>query len=290
MASASESVLQDLRAQLSRTSPPRLSQETVSTGLPLLDRQLPGQGLPSASVIEWVADGPGLRTTSLALKCGAALMKKAGALAVIDPYNDFHAVALKGTGIDLSRLLLVRPGAAPPRASQSSATHSNASQRHGNRLRIATPAHTGGHLSSTDRSNTLWALEQVSRCPGVRLAVCWIDRLSSTVQRRLQLAVERSGVTVFLIRPASALNQPSWADLRFHLKCSRNMSDLDVGHSGVQLKLVKTRNSITHNGELQLDWNHETGAVCEISELAHSGSPLRQPEQTAEGRKTANRS
>ena len=278
MASASESVLQDLRAQLARTSPPRLSQETVSTGLPLLDRQLPGQGLPSASVVEWVADGPGLGTTTLALKCGAALMNKAGALAVIDPYNDFHAAALTGTGIDLSRLLVVRPKAL---AQQTATTHHN-------RLRTATPAHTGGHLSSTDRSNTLWALEQVSRCPGVRLAVCWIDRLSSTVQRRLQLAVERSGVTVFLIRPATALDQPSWADLRFHLKCSQNMSDLDVGHSVVQLKLVKTRNSITHNGELKLDWNHETGAVCEISELAHSGSPLRQPQQS-EGRFTATR-
>lgn len=259
MASASESVLQDLRAQLSRTSPQRLSQETVSTGFPLLDRQLPGQGLPSASVIEWVADGPGLRTTSLALKCGAALMQKAGALAVIDPYSDFHAAALTGAGIDLSRLLLVRPGA---------------SQSNHKGLQTATPAHTGGHLSSTDRSNTLWALEQVSRSSGVRLAVCWIDRLSSTVQRRLQLAVERSGVTVFLIRPATALNQPSWADLRFHLQCSQKMSDLDVGHSSVQLKLVKTRNSITHNGELQLDWDHETGAVREISELAHSGSSL----------------
>lgn len=275
MASASESVLQDLRAQLARTSPPRLSQETVSTGLPLLDRQLPGHGLPSASVVEWVADGPGLGTTTLALKCGATLMKKAGALAVIDPYNDFHAAALTGTGIDLSRLLLVRPKAIAERtaANQQMAQHSN----HGNRLRTATPAHTGGHLSSTDRSNTLWALEQVSRCPGVRLAVCWIDRLSSTVQRRLQLAVERSGVTVFLIRPATALDQPSWADLRFHLKCSQNLSDLDVGHSTVQLKLVKTRNSITHNGEIKLDWNHETGAVCEISELAHSGSTLHQP-------------
>lgn len=270
MASASESVLQNLRAQLSRTSPPRLSQTTVSTGLPLLDRQLPGHGLPSASVIEWVADGPGLRTTSLALKCGAALMQKAGALAVIDPYNDFHAAALTTTGIDLSRLLLVRPT-----ESHSHATQSGVAEANHKGLRIATPAHTGGHLSSTDRSNTLWALEQVSRCPGVRLAVCWIDRLSSTVQRRLQLAVERSGVTVFLIRPATALNQPSWADLRFHLKCNQKMPDVDVGHSTVQLKLVKTRNSITHNGELQLDWNHETGAVRQISELAHSGSSLR---------------
>lgn len=275
MASASESVLQDLRAQLSRTSPQRLSQTTVSTGLPLLDRQLPGHGLPSASVIEWVADGPGLRTTSLALKCGAALMHKAGALAVIDPYDDFHAAALTGTGIDLSRLLLVRP-------SESHAHSPSSMQANRNALQIATPAHTGGHLSSADRSNTLWALEQVSRCPGVRLAVCWIDRLSSTVQRRLQLAVERSGVTVFLIRPATALSQPSWADLRFHLKCSQKMSDVDVGHSNVQLKLVKTRNSITHNGELQLDWNHETGAVREISELAHSGSSLPQSEQIDE--------
>lgn len=259
MASASESVLQNLRAQLSRNSPQRLSQATVSTGLPLLDRQLPNQGLPSASVVEWVADGPGLQTVSLALNCGAAFMKQAGALAVVDAYCDFHAAALDSTGINLSRLLLIRP-----------CQSSSAPTGH----RTSMPSHTGGMLSSTDRSDTLWALEQVSRCPGVRLVVCWIDRLSSTVQRRLQLAVERSGVTVFLIRPATALHQPSWADLRFHLQYSSEKADLGIGHSSIQLKLVKTRNSITHNGQLQLDWDHETGAVREISELAHSGSPL----------------
>lgn len=261
MASVSESVLQNLRAQLSRTSPPRRSQSTVSTGLPLLDRQLPNCGLPSASVIEWVADGPGLRTVSLALKCGSALMKQPGALAVVDAYCDFHAAALTSTGISLSRLLLVRPCQVKSRREKSGKAAPGAS----------VPAHTGGMLSSADRSNTLWALEQVSRSPGIRLVVCWIDRMSSTVQRRLQLAVERSGVTVFLIRPATALNQPSWADLRFHLQYSSAAANLDVGHSSIQLKLVKTRNSITHNGQLQLDWDHETGAVREISKLAHSG-------------------
>lgn len=254
MAGASESLLQELRAQLAKSSPTRHSQESVSTGLPLLDKHLPGNGLPSASVVEWVADGPGLRTTSLALKCGAALMRKPGALAVVDPYQDFHASALKPTGISLSRLLLIRPSAQPSESSESVAL-------------------TGGMLTSADRSNTLWTLEQVSRCSGVRLVICWIDRLSSTVQRRLQLAVERSGVTVFLIRPATALNQPSWADLRFHLQSCPEADRPEVGHSEVRLKLVKTRHSIVSNTHLRLDWNHETGDVREISELARPGAP-----------------
>ncbi len=233
-------VIEHLRRQLLRCQIAHSTQAIISSGYQSFDQLLPESGLPSGSVIEWISDTPGLRATTIALRCAAGFLEKPGALAVVDSFNDFHPMSLSHLGIPLSRLLLVRP------CCSSTAV-----------------------LSQAERSAALWALEQLARCPGVRVMMTWIDRLSPTAQRRLQLAVEKSGVTVFLMRPATALRQTSWADLRF---CVQSSAPTETTSSHITVRLVRSKNSVQRHGQVLLDCNHETGHVLEASELAGPAS------------------
>jgi hypothetical protein len=86
--------------------------------------------------------------------------------------------------------------------------------------------------------------------------------------RRLQLAVERSGVTIVLIRPASILHQPSFADLRLHVTGAQPAMVGLTGRRRLKVQLLRSRHGLQHTGHAQLEVDHETGAVHSISELA----------------------
>ena len=88
--------------------------------------------------------------------------------------------------------------------------------------------------------------------------------------RRLQLAVERSGVTMVLVRPASILHQPSFADLRLHVTAVQPALIGLTGRRRVQVQLLRSRHGLQHLEYAQLEVDHETGAVHSISELADS--------------------
>ncbi|MCA9066169.1 MAG: hypothetical protein KDA96_24045, partial [Planctomycetaceae bacterium] len=112
-----------------------------------------------------------------------------------------------------------------------------------------------------------------------RVILCSLDRVTSTVMRRLQLAVERSGASVFLLRPSSALQQPSWADLRFRIQSlvgTNHNPDGNQAASGAQhlaVELLKARSAVTQTGRAELKVDYETGVVSEISQLANPASP-----------------
>ncbi|MFY9252874.1 MAG: hypothetical protein WAO83_05440 [Fuerstiella sp.] len=255
--SAKSLAVAQLRRQLLQSQPSATEHNVVSTGFRTLDRLLPQSGLPTGAVIEWVSGGAGMRATSIALKVIAGYLKRPGALAVVDSTHSFCPAQLEQLGIPMSRLLLIRPG------DSSSSSPDNVS---------GSFSDTNYQLSSTQRSEALWSLEQLARCAGVNVVLTWIDRLSSTAQRRLQLAVEKSGTTVILMRPSIAMNQTSWADLRFHVQSGSAKPSADVsivGHgSRMIVSLVRSRNSVQRHGNAVLECHHETGDVFEILELA----------------------
>lgn len=185
--------IQALRSQMKLARDPRSRQCCVPTGIELLDTMLPDGGLPTAAVIEWISEEAGLSAASMALRSVIPMLAQPGCLTIIDERHEFNAEAAQLLGIPLSRILLVRPQQSVRRRSDH-------------------------RRSTSENSESLWALEQAARCPGVRVAVCWLDRSSTAVMRRLQLAVERSGVTVVPIRPPGVLRQPSFADLRVHVQ------------------------------------------------------------------------
>ena len=99
-----------------------------------------------------------------------------GAVVVLDGSQAFYPPAAAGAGIELERLLVVRPA---------------------------------------NEADYVWALDQVLRCTGVAALLARPDRLDGRTFRRLQLAAEEAGGLALLVRPPEARAEPSWADVRF---------------------------------------------------------------------------
>lgn len=154
---------------------PTPERQVVSTGCPPLDRLLPAGGLRPGTLCEWVAEAPGCGADSLALRAAAEARAPQGRIVIIDPAGEFYPPGAAWLGIDLARLIVVRP----PR-----------------------------------RAEAAWALDQSLRQPAVAAVWAPVDRLDGVTFRRWQLAAERSGVLGLLIRPARARREPSWADVR----------------------------------------------------------------------------
>lgn len=244
---ARSETIRALRRQMVANHDAQSRQYTVRTGLSTLDAILPGGGIPTGSVIEFISSRSGQYTTSMALRSIRPLLDRPGCLVIIDERSEFYSIAAMAQGIPLSRLLLIRP----PQKSEP--------RRPGSRISSASDA-----LQS---KAALWALEQTVRCPGVCAVLCWMDRSNAAVMRRLQLAVEQSGVTLVLVRPSSVLHQPSFADLRLlvtpvaatrlgvsHSAACATISESSPGpaNRSFSVRLLRSRHGLQHEGSATL--------------------------------------
>ena len=191
-----EQTILELRSQIRGVrAQTRLTDDfcVTPTGLSALDGLLPAGGIPQGAVVEWISPQAGQAAGSLALRASAGLLRRPGCLAVIDQEGEFHPACAAAQGIPLSRILLVRIPA----------------------MTAVNPRRFSTDLvDGMVQGQWLWALEQAARSRGVRVVLAWLPRATTSVVRRLQLAVESSQVTVMLLRPAAALRQASFADLR----------------------------------------------------------------------------
>jgi hypothetical protein len=147
----------------------------ISSGCKPLDRFLPGGGFARGSLVEWLAAGPGSGTAVLALTAAWAACSEGGLLVIVDRDGTFYPPAAAAWGVDLQNAIVVRP---------------------------------------TNQKDEHWALDQALRCPDVAAVLAWPESLDSLTFRRLQLAAETSGGLGMLVRPATTLAKPSWANVR----------------------------------------------------------------------------
>ena len=243
--------IQSLRREVLASQRSQAIQQIVPTCLASLDALLPRGGLPTASVIEWISGDIGVSAASIALNAIAPMLTRPGCLAIVDERHEFHPAAACCTGTALSRMLLIRP---------ERTTSATPVISHSRFVRQPSAAH----------SDALWALEQTARCSGVCVVLTFLEQASSSVMRRLQLAVERSGVTILLIRPASILHQPSFADLRLYVTADLPALASMTRRRRLKVQLLRSRHGLQHTGFAQLEVDHETSAVHSISELADS--------------------
>lgn len=105
-------LIEDLRERIRRIErrPPRRA-AFEATGLPEVDALLPGGGFPRGALSE-VAGGPGSGKTALCLAAMARAMRGEGLAAFVDGRGELYPPAAAALGVDLSRLLVVRPGEA----------------------------------------------------------------------------------------------------------------------------------------------------------------------------------
>src|SRR5262249_38734132 len=147
------------------------SGSVISSGMDVLDRLLPDAGFRAGSLIEWMAEKGS--ADQLALLAARSALGEDRVLIVIDDEETIYPPSAAALGIDLRRLILVRPGKIARREAQVEAAKRSPTTR-----------------AKTTNVETLWALEQALASRGVAVTFCRLEKLSAKVFRRLQLAAE----------------------------------------------------------------------------------------------------
>jgi len=246
--------------KLERTSHPvRDSSGTVSSGLEILDRLLPDAGFRSGTLIEWIAEKGS--ADQLALLAARSALGEDRVLIVIDDEESLYPPAAAALGIDLQRMILVRPGKVARRGAGAETKKR--------------PAAASVETASvkTASMETLWALEQALASRGVAVTFCRLEKLSARVFRRLQLSVERGGGLGFLIRPPTARGEPSWSDVRFGVE---TMGEGDSSSARRwRVEVLRCRRGAAGERFALLEYDDATNTVRPIASVSPAVSPRR---------------
>jgi hypothetical protein len=168
-----------------------------STGKSSLDARLPGGGWPTASLIEVLLDDTGLGEVQLFLPALVACQRRNGLgktdaapwLVWIAPPHEPYAPALAQQGIELARLLIVRPASA---------------------------------------TEALWAAEQALASGVCAAVLLWLKGTDDRWLRRLKLAAETGGALGVLFRPERHRFESSPASLRLVVTKGEHEARLDL--------------------------------------------------------------
>jgi hypothetical protein len=196
----SEGALADLLADArvwklkdaSASLPP--SRPVWSTGQSALDARLPGGGWPTASLVEVLLETSGLGEVQLFLPALVACQRRSDGesppwLVWIAPPHEPYAPALAQQGIELGRLLVVRPPSA---------------------------------------IEALWAAEQALSSGVCAAVLLWLQGTDDRWLRRLKLAAEAGGALGVLFRPERHRFESSPASLRMVLTRGEHDTQLDL--------------------------------------------------------------
>lgn len=173
--------------RLWRGRSPAQGMAVLPSGYAELDRHLPGGGWPRDALTEILTGHYGIGELQLLMPALAQLSREDDGgdgrepcwIAWVAPPLQPYPPALQQWGIDLSRLLIVRPKSA---------------------------------------DEVLWSAEQALASGTCAAVLLWPDRLDDQAGRRLQLAAEKGGSWAIAFRPLAASRQPSAAALRIALQ------------------------------------------------------------------------
>lgn len=187
MSSSLDKLLENPRVWRGREQVGR--QAGIATGYAELDKHLPGGGWPPDSLTEVLTTRYGIGELRLLMPALAQLSNEAprqdftepGWIAWVAPPFQPYPPALQQCGIDLSRMLIVRP---------------------------------------KETSEILWSAEQALSSGTCAAVLLWPDTLDDQGSRRLQLAAEKGRSWAVAFRPLAARRQPSAAALRLELRSS----------------------------------------------------------------------
>jgi cell division inhibitor SulA/protein ImuA len=172
-----------------RASAPR---PVWSTGRSALDARLPGGGWPTASLVEVLLETTGLGEIQLFLPALVECQHRSGEipwLVWIAPPHEPYAPALAQQGLELRRLLVVRPASA---------------------------------------TEALWAAEQALNSGVCAVVLLWLQGTDDRWLRRLKLAAEAGGALGVLFRPERHRFESSPASVRLLMRRGEHETDLEL--------------------------------------------------------------
>lgn len=118
-----------------------------------------------------------------------------------------------------------------------------------------------------NQKDILWTIEEALKCDGLSAVIGELPELSFTGSRRLQLAVEKSRVTGFILRKTSRSLSTTAAIARWNIKSlpghvPENLPG--VGFARWQVELLKVRNG--RPGKWEVEWSD--GKFHPVSKIA----------------------
>jgi cell division inhibitor SulA/protein ImuA len=169
----------------------------LASGYEVLDRHLPGGGWPQHALTEILIEHYGIGELRLLMPALAQLsaedssadFAEPGWIAWVAPPFQPYPPALQQWGIDLSRMLIVRP--------------------------------------KSDQE-MLWCAEQALSSGTCAAVLLWPDQLDDQASRRLQLAAEKGNSWAIAFRPLAARSEPSAAALRIELQAGSSGMRLSI--------------------------------------------------------------
>jgi cell division inhibitor SulA/protein ImuA len=185
-------ILADARVWKLKDASAASTRPVWSTGCSSLDARLPGGGWPTASLIEVLLDDTGLGEVQLFLPALVQCQRSTGDarwLVWIAPPYEPYAPALAQHGIELGRLIVVRPASA---------------------------------------TEALWAAEQALGSGVCAAVLLWLKGTDDRWLRRLKLAAEAGGALGVLFRPGRHRFESSPASLRLVLTQGEHGARLDL--------------------------------------------------------------
>lgn len=169
----------------------------LSTGYEKLDRHLPGGGWPLHSLTEILTEQYGIGELQLLMPALSRLSAEdplvpyaePGWIAWVAPPFQPYPPALDAWGINLSRLLIVRP---------------------------------------KDDSEILWSAEQALSSGTCAAVLLWPGYMNDQDSRRLQLAAEKGQSWAIAFRPSSARHEASAAALRVGIQADASGTNVAI--------------------------------------------------------------
>jgi cell division inhibitor SulA/protein ImuA len=192
---ALEKLLQNPRLWRGSSQGERPDWQGLASGYPRLDDHLPGGGWPRHALTEILLEHYGSGELKLLMPALARLSQsedtsaEAGWIAWIAPPFEPYPPALMQWGINLSRVLIVRP---------------------------------------RQDAEVLWAAEQALTSGNCVAVLLWPERLDDATSRRLQLAAEKGRSWAIAFRSLKAKHQPTAAALRIGIKNAGEGTDLEI--------------------------------------------------------------
>lgn len=169
----------------------------LSTGYEKLDRHLPGGGWPRHTLTEILVEQYGIGELELLMPALSRLSAddpvvpyaEPGWIAWVAPPFQPYPPALCAWGLNLSRLLIVRP---------------------------------------KNAGEILWSAEQALSSGTCAAVLLWPEHLNDQDSRRLQLAAEKGSCWAVAFRPPAARHEPSAAALRIEMQADQAGTHLQV--------------------------------------------------------------
>ena len=194
----------------------------IDNGLGPINAAFPNNIFPTGAIHEFICNGAENMAATSGFMSGliGSIMKNAGAAAWISSSRILFPPALKHFGIEPDRIIFI---------------------------------------DLKKEKDILWAMDEALKCEALSAVVAEIQEISFTTSRRLQLAVEQSRVTGFILRRNPRSLNTTACVSRWKVSSLPSVTEEDlpgIGFPVWNVELLKIRNG--KPGSWQIQWVNES--------------------------------